>query len=346
MTARLDFPTKDRAFCPASDTLSRRSTRRLQPVLDALDGRLLPATGVTAVVAQGALAVQGTDNDDTIAVVVRSATARRGTVASQVLVYVDGVKRWRAQGVRSLVLMGSGGNDRITVTDASRFGVPLTVDAGSGDDTVIAGNGNATLLGGPGDDQLWGGRGHNLYDGGAGQDLVDGVWDPPAVPVAPPQPVKSSPTPPVTPAPTPTPVPSSPAAPPDLATMARQLVDLANLERRAAGLGELTVNARLEQAAQIHAADMARLDQMEHDLPTVAQPTLKSRADYVGYVFSWLGENIAYNYPDAGSVQFAWISSAGHRANILGPQFTEIGIGLARNSRGELYFCQVFGRPA
>jgi uncharacterized protein YkwD len=64
----------------------------------------------------------------------------------------------------------------------------------------------------------------------------------------------------------------------------------------------------------------------------------------VGYTYATIGENIAYNYPGAPEVVTGWMNSAGHKANILNPGFTEIGIAIAANSEGELYYCQVFGK--
>jgi uncharacterized protein YkwD len=39
-----------------------------------------------------------------------------------------------------------------------------------------------------------------------------------------------------------------------------------------------------------------------------------------------------------------WMTSKGHRANILNSDVSETGIGIARSSNGGLYYCQVFGR--
>ena len=91
---------------------------------------------------------------------------------------------------------------------------------------------------------------------------------------------------------------------------------------------------------------MAALDLMEHTLPGVSQPTLVSRAVFVGYQYSWLGENIASFFPDAQSLVNAWMASAPHRANILNAQFTMAGIGVASDTSGNLFFTQEFGAPA
>jgi uncharacterized protein YkwD len=40
-----------------------------------------------------------------------------------------------------------------------------------------------------------------------------------------------------------------------------------------------------------------------------------------------------------------WKNSDGHRANMLNPQFTEIGVGAARSKSGKYYYCQVFANP-
>jgi uncharacterized protein YkwD len=42
----------------------------------------------------------------------------------------------------------------------------------------------------------------------------------------------------------------------------------------------------------------------------------------------------------------AWMNSPEHRANILDPSFTDIGVGIAYDSRGEPYYTQEFGEPA
>jgi uncharacterized protein YkwD len=138
--------------------------------------------------------------------------------------------------------------------------------------------------------------------------------------------------------------PTSPTAGGSTETAAEQaIVDAVNVVRAMNGLPPLRVNARLVEAAQIHAADMARLDDMDHTLPAAALPTLQARANYVGYNYSVMGENIAEGYLTTGSVMAGWMGSPGHRANILGAQYQEIGAGLAYDASGVPYYCQVFG---
>jgi uncharacterized protein YkwD len=70
------------------------------------------------------------------------------------------------------------------------------------------------------------------------------------------------------------------------------------------------------------------------------------RAEYVHYNYQLLGENIAYNQADAASVVASWMNSPPHRENLLNPLFTDIGVGLAWNSRGEPYYTLMLGEPA
>ena len=173
-----------------------------------------------------------------------------------------------------------------------------------------------------------------------------GTWNPPVQVLKPRRPIRVVPpvipTPPVvTPPPivTPPPVPATPSA------VELAIVDAVNQQRSQFGLAPLKVSSRLVKAAQIHAADMARLNTMAHDLPGAAQPGLTDRASFVGYNFRSLGENIAEGYPDVSSVMNGWMNSPGHRSNILGAGYTEIGVGVAYASNGDPYYCQVFGNP-
>jgi uncharacterized protein YkwD len=100
------------------------------------------------------------------------------------------------------------------------------------------------------------------------------------------------------------------------------------------------------EGAQLHAQDMARTDQMLHDIPGVPLRSLADRADYVHYSYQLLGENIAYNQADAASVVTSWMNSPPHRENLLNPLFTDIGVGLAWNSHGEPYYTVMLGKPA
>ena len=107
------------------------------------------------------------------------------------------------------------------------------------------------------------------------------------------------------------------------------LVNAVNAERTKRGLIALTVNDQLNRAAQGHSDDMARNNCFSHigsDGSDSGQ-----RIQRTGYGARVWGENIAAGYPDAAAVLAAWLESDGHRANILNPDFREIGIGYSIN---------------
>jgi uncharacterized protein YkwD len=127
------------------------------------------------------------------------------------------------------------------------------------------------------------------------------------------------------------------------ATEAR-IFDLINAERQRQGLPALAYSSRLDRMAKIQATNMARLHKMAHTLPESSTPTLGSRAQFVGYPFGRLTENVALGYPNAATVVQGWMNSSGHRHNILDSGVVETGIGIAKGPDGGLYYCQVFGK--
>jgi len=127
------------------------------------------------------------------------------------------------------------------------------------------------------------------------------------------------------------------------ATEAR-IFGLINAERRHQGLPGLVYNQQLDKMAVIQAQNMAHFQKMAHVIPEARLPTLADRARYVAYPFGRLAENVALGHPDAETVVQGWMTSKGHRANILNSGVTETGIAVARSSAGGLYYCQVFGR--
>ena len=127
--------------------------------------------------------------------------------------------------------------------------------------------------------------------------------------------------------------------------IAEELIARTNSERRGAGVPALTRSANLMRAAEIQAEQMARANVMEHDIPGAAYPSLGSRLAHVNYIMRAAGENIGEGYRSPSAAVAGWMASAGHRANILSPNFTEIGVGMAPGPNGSVYWVQVFGRP-
>lgn len=145
-----------------------------------------------------------------------------------------------------------------------------------------------------------------------------------------------------TPVPTATPTPVPTATPSSSVTPVSEVFRLTNLERANAGLPALSLNSLLNQAAQGHAQTMANTGTFSHVIDGLGPA---DRITATGYVWSAVGENIAYGYGTPESVMLGWMNSAGHKANILGSQYTQMGVGYALNASGRPYWVQVFARP-
>jgi len=109
-------------------------------------------------------------------------------------------------------------------------------------------------------------------------------------------------------------------------------------DRRFSATTPVSLEARLARAAQLHSSDMRESGVMSHTGSDGSD--LKTRAERQGYEWSRLGENVAAGYQSPSSVVAGWLSSPGHCANIMNPDFTELGVGL-----DGVYWTQLFGRP-
>lgn len=110
--------------------------------------------------------------------------------------------------------------------------------------------------------------------------------------------------------------------------------------------GRLALNPVLSEAARMKAEDMATKAYFAHISPDGVEPWYWFRK--AGYQYRAAGENLAVNYTDSDALHNAWMDSPGHRANILRPQFTEIGIGTAVGTykgKPALFVVQMFGAP-
>lgn len=128
-------------------------------------------------------------------------------------------------------------------------------------------------------------------------------------------------------------------------TVAADVVRYTNDARVRNGLPPFAANGKLMEAARIQAQQMAQYQRADHTINGAEYPTLQSRLQAVSYVYSNAAENVAWNQRDAASVVNTWMNSSGHRANILDPTLRDVGAGMARSSRGEPYWIQVFGTP-
>ncbi|KPI50347.1 sporulation protein [Clostridioides difficile] len=120
----------------------------------------------------------------------------------------------------------------------------------------------------------------------------------------------------------------------------KEVVDLVNIERSKAGLNPLTLDSSVSNVATKKSQDMIDNNYFSHNSPTYGSPfdMLKK----FGISYKTAGENIAMGQKTPKEVVNAWMNSEGHRKNILNPNFSKIGVGVAQKSGGSLYWTQIF----
>jgi uncharacterized protein YkwD len=277
-----------------------------------LEDRTVPA--VTASFVNGQLTVYGDGANN--AIVFNQANGQY-TIGGVTQTYA-------VSAVRAVTIDAGDGNDTITVGSAVTGN--LLVFGGNGNDTITAGGGNEQIYGGMGNDVInAAGAGNYTIYGGAGSNTIIGK----AVDQ------------------------DSPTRTGQLGAVEQQILALVNQQRALNGLPALTVSPQLTYAAQLQSTNMAAMSTvvglsaaMAHSLDGAPEPNLTDRADYAGYQYSALGENIAYGYAGATDVMNAWMNSPAHKANILESMFTQVGISVEANSSGVLYFTEEFGAPS
>lgn len=119
-----------------------------------------------------------------------------------------------------------------------------------------------------------------------------------------------------------------------------QVVDLVNAERAKAGVPALSIHSGAAKAASVRAEEISR--SFSHTRPN-GQDFFSALRE-AGVSYSSAGENIAYGQRTPQAVMDQWMNSAGHRANILNPNFTAIGVGHYESANGTNYWTQLFIR--
>ncbi|MBE1441205.1 putative YkwD family protein [Paenibacillus sp. OAS669] len=105
---------------------------------------------------------------------------------------------------------------------------------------------------------------------------------------------------------------------------ADQVVTLVNQERAKAGLPALTSDSKLANMAMDKAKDMYSNNYFDHTSPTYGSPFDMMKQYGISYTYA--GENIAKGQRNPEEVMNAWMNSAGHRQNIMSPNYTKIGV--------------------
>ncbi|MEU4623658.1 CAP domain-containing protein [Actinoplanes sp. NPDC023801] len=127
------------------------------------------------------------------------------------------------------------------------------------------------------------------------------------------------------------------------APVQQQVLALVNRNRREAGCDPISLDRRLVEAANRHAADMARRDYFDHESPGGARAG--ERVTDAGYVWRRYGENIAKGQESPYEVMTDWMNSPGHRENIVDCRLDQMGVGLALAADRTPYWVQDFATP-
>ncbi len=109
----------------------------------------------------------------------------------------------------------------------------------------------------------------------------------------------------------------------ELSEVEYEVYQKTNAQRARYGLSPLVLDGRLMQSARRHCRWMARRRVMQHTRANVA-------------------ENIAMGQRSSGHALRSWMSSSGHRANILKRSYRRIGVAAYRSANGTIFWCQQF----
>ena len=104
-----------------------------------------------------------------------------------------------------------------------------------------------------------------------------------------------------------------------------------NQARKDAGVPALEYDRNLAHIAQAHAEEMRQLNYAAHRSPTTGMVT--DRANKAGIKWRRIGENVALNQ-SALAAHVSLLESPAHRANIVDPHFTHVGIGVSFGDDG------------
>lgn len=120
----------------------------------------------------------------------------------------------------------------------------------------------------------------------------------------------------------------------------QRVLELVNQERAKYGLRALVYNGVLDRAAEKHNAQQVRTQTMAHDGIGDGTPGERIRAE--GFRSAW-GENVAVGQRSPEQVVREWMASPSHRANILNPNFRQLGVAFQVGTNGVPFWAQEFG---
>lgn len=126
-----------------------------------------------------------------------------------------------------------------------------------------------------------------------------------------------------------------------LSLQEEKLLNLINLDRAANGLAPLVADPELSRIARIKSEDMRDNNYFAHESPTWGKA--RQMLEHFGYSFTGAGENIAH-HATVEKAQAAFMTSEGHRRNILSRTWQKVGVGVCYDRNGYIYATQIFVR--
>jgi len=119
---------------------------------------------------------------------------------------------------------------------------------------------------------------------------------------------------------------------------ANKMLIYTNQARAYAGIRPVQEHPTLTAKAESWARHMAAEGRLSHSTLSAGLGTLNWRS---------LGENVGYSSPTSNTlwtIHVAFVRSAGHRANILNPKYTHMGVGVHKDSQGRVWVAEVFAQ--
>ena len=101
------------------------------------------------------------------------------------------------------------------------------------------------------------------------------------------------------------------------------LLKYTNQRRDSAGVGDLTINPKLTEAAQKKATHMFSKNYWAHVAPDGTEPWSFILGESYDYLYA--GENLAKNFNDSKDVVEAWYKSPSHKENLISDKYTDVG---------------------
>jgi len=117
--------------------------------------------------------------------------------------------------------------------------------------------------------------------------------------------------------------------------------NLLNNDRVRYNLPPLAIDPVLCRIARLKSEDMRDNQYFAHTSPTYGD--VRQMLTHFGYSYQAASENIAH-HATIDKAQAAFLSSPGHRKNIMSSAYTKVGLGVAVDPNGFVYLTQIFAR--